>query len=199
MTRPYQKWIATATLVFLALLSGIAWRAELEWRWGWMSLGWLSSFHWAVPICALAFIVWVVCLSQARRPFLFAAVLIAFACAAYLAVFAELMFLFGRGGKPLALLAALPFLWSLLPFCFLGVCRLFGARPKLGLMLLSAALFTASWPIATLICSLMHPIDVFADPCLIHALKSGYIIPILVIALGIPLLFPRPAHESACA
>lgn len=70
------------TLWLTALLSGIAWRVELELRTGSASLDWIGQFHWAIPIGVLAFILWVLSVTRVQRPSAFAAALLMYSTAA---------------------------------------------------------------------------------------------------------------------
>lgn len=204
MNEREQSWFPSVTLLLLALCSGVAWRAELELRSGWASLAWLGYFHWAVPICAFAFLVWVVCVARVRRPFAFASCLLVFSVAAYFAVdFVSHLFfaagpsgmrtVFFLGGGDLdagfrrlwILPLAVPLFWVLLPLVFCGICRGFGVPITVRAALLSAAFFIVSWPLAIFIRSFFEQRG-SAD--LIHALKSGFLVPFLVVSLGLPLL-----------
>ncbi len=78
MNARIRSWLPTVTLVLIGLLSGIAWRAELECRGGWASLTWIGYFHWAVPLSVLAFLIWVVVVARVRRPLAFALALLLF-------------------------------------------------------------------------------------------------------------------------
>lgn len=82
----------------------------------------------------------------------------------------------------------LPFLWALIPLAFGWLCRWHGIRIHFGLHLLSSILFVASWPVAVW---LLDVVDHRGGADLIHALKSGFVIPPLVISLGFPLLAAR--------
>lgn len=198
------RWRAElAVLALIALISGVAWRLELELRSGWASLEWVRVFHWAVPLGVLAFIAWVVLVSRVRRPSWFSLALGAFACVAYVAVDAALRFLFATGPAAMAQLAlsegelerlwwlraaGVPLGWALIPLAFCVLCRAFGVRVRLAAALASAVLFTASWPLAIAVRTVFEH---RGSPDLIHALKSGFVIPFLMLSLGLPLLARR--------
>jgi hypothetical protein len=55
---------------------------------------------------------------------------------------------------------------------------------------LSSVLFVVSWPVAVW---LLEVVDHRGGADLIHALKSGFVIPLLVVSLGFPLLGMRRA------
>ncbi len=222
-TVPHRRWPSLALLI-LALLSGIAWRAELELRGGWASLTWISYFHWAVPTCVLAFIVWVLCVTQVERLRDFAITLVVFAWLAH--AFVDLLIHYSQSGgpfwswyvftpaDPLARLAmhflrSLPRMahspeaivffkgivvlcWLLVPLGFSAMCRAFGVRMAPGPVWLSSLLFVISWPLAIL---LLEITGRRGGPNLIHALKSGFVIPFLVFSLGLPVLMARSAAK----
>lgn len=95
--------------------------------------------------------------------------------------------------------------WLLIPFAFAALCRLFGVRLRWLVVWLSAGLFVAAWPLVIIpgfvfdrwgipvfllgYINRFHPDAVARD--LIHALKTGFVIPLLVLSLGLPLLFPK--------
>lgn len=86
-----------------------------------------------------------------------------------------------------------PVLWALVPLIFGWVCRWHGIRIHFGLHLFSSILFVASWPVAVW---LLGVVDHRGGADLIHALKSGFVIPLLVISLGFPLLFAERSGKS---
>ena len=94
-SRPSSLRHPRTTLWLIALLSGIAWRAELELRTGWASLKWIGQFHWAIPAGVLAFIVWVLSVTRVKSPWAFAATLLVYSTAAYVTVGRLLMAAFG--------------------------------------------------------------------------------------------------------
>lgn len=193
------------TLWLLALLSGIAWRAELELRTGWASLQWIGQFHWAIPAGVLAFILWVLSVTRVQRPWAFAATLLVYSTAAYVIVGRLLMTAFGRvillGDEGMDAIARrigieklVNFLLiALLPLTFGLLCRLFGVRVRLLPVLASAILFMLSWPLAAHAFYFVEQRGTPGDP--IHALKSGYVIPLLILSLGFPLLRARRRAE----
>jgi hypothetical protein len=199
-----RTWFRSVTLILLALSAGMAWRVELEFRSGWDGLAWLDYFHWAPPVCVLAFVVWAVCVAPVRRPLMFASALSMFAVAAYIAVDFAFRIYFARG--PYAMITVInlgggdfeaglermrilatagPVCWALIPLAFCAICRGFGAAIKLRAALSSAVLFVISWPIATILITFSEH---RASADFIHALKSGFVIPFLVVSLGLPLL-----------
>ncbi|OYW71605.1 MAG: hypothetical protein B7Z37_27320 [Verrucomicrobia bacterium 12-59-8] len=78
-----------------------------------------------------------------------------------------------------------------MPLTFSILCRSFGVRVRLLPVLATASLFMLSWPIASVAFSFIEHRN--GDE-LIHALKSGYVIPLLILSLGLPVL--RPSNTS---
>lgn len=204
-SRPSSLSHPRITLWLIALLSGIAWRAELELTTGWASLDWIGQFHWAIPAGVLAFILWVLSVTRVQRPWAFAATLLVYSTAAYVIVEHLLMTAFGRvillGDEGMDAIARrigieklVHFLLIvLLPLTFGLLCRLFGVRVRLLPVLASAILFMLSWPLAAYAFYFVEQRGMPGDP--IHALKSGYVIPLLILSLGLPLLRARRHAE----
>lgn len=188
------------TLWIIALLAGIGWRAELELRTGWASLDWISQFHWAVPAGVLAFILWVLSVTRVKSPAAFAAALLLYSIAGHVVVESLLKAAFGRwiilsDDAETSLVRQMYtqkltyfLLLILVPFTFSLLCRLFGVRVRILPVLVSAVLFMLSWLIAAYG---FFYLEGHGDADLIHALKSGYIIPILILSLGLPVLRAR--------
>ena len=65
-------------LIFVALLCGVLWRAELELRWGWASLTWAWKLYAAFPLSMASFAAWVVLITRVRERTKFAAAQMAF-------------------------------------------------------------------------------------------------------------------------
>ena len=214
MNERFQEWLPSVTLLLIAVAAGIMWRAELEFRSGWASLAWLTFFHWAVPLSVAAFVAWAACFATVRRRLTFAAALMGFAVLGYAAseVVLYLFFITGpSAGITIASLGSGDFsmgvrrfeilrgtsmvVWPLIPLSFCFVCRLFGAHITISAALVSATLFIISWPLAVLVRGCFEH---RGSPDLIHALKSGFVIPFLVVSLGLPLLrFPYAFHHAS--
>ncbi len=195
--------LSQTSLLFVALLCGAVWRAELEWKWGWAGLTWAWQLYWAFPLGILSFIAWTAFVVRPLHPWRYSVVLGSFFTAAFVGFWhgLETVFVVWRMPPPESIIRrtqlvalSLPVLWALMPVAFGWLCRLFGARVHFGLHLLSSGLFIASWPLAVW---LLDVVDHRGGADLIHALKSGFVIPLLVFSLGVPLLFAKQADESA--
>lgn len=206
-----RRW-AWISLLAIALLAGIGWRVELECRSGWYSLLWLNYFHWAIPAGVLAFIGWTLGVARVRRTWLFLAVLLAFAAAGYWVVNLAAHFYFGAGpagmisvfqlgggdldrgfARMMTLHRWMPALWALIPLSFCVLCREFGLRIPAWMMVVSAAMFVISWPLAIRVRGLF---ETQGFPDLLDALKSGFVIPFLIYALGWPVVMARSPRKG---
>jgi hypothetical protein len=213
MNERRQSWLPSITLLLLALTAGLAWRIELELRSGWASLAWLGYFHWAAPIFVAAFIAWVAVFAAVRRRAAFVSAVVGLAVVAYDIAEIALRFFFDAGpsaaftavslghgdlGVGIGRFEVLRWLslaaWSLIPLSFCLLCRLFGAPVTLPRALCSAALFVVSWPVAVFVRGFFEQ---HGSPDGIHALKSGFVVPFLVVSLGIPLLHFPPVTSHA--
>ncbi|WP_395733573.1 hypothetical protein [Prosthecobacter sp.] len=197
MSHRFQIWIPCITLLLLALISGVAWRAELELRGGWAGLTWIGYFHWSIPASVFAFLVWVMCVTRVHRPLIFAVSLLVFSMLAFelLKYLIHSCFFIRYWSAPdslldLRIVRGVIFLlfWPLLPLAFCALCRGYGVPIKVGPALASAALCSLSWPLASFVRSF---IEQRGGQDFIHALKSGFVIPLLILSLGLPLLCAR--------
>jgi hypothetical protein len=188
------KWPLTS-LILVAILCGVFWRAELEWRWGWATLEWAWQYYWAFLVGAVGFTSWAIVVAQPLRRLRFSfALMVMFALT--LEVFWTLLgFTFNRFLLPPIwfIIYTTPVLWALVPLIFGWICRWHSIRIHFGLHLLSSILFVASWPVAVW---LLDVADHRGGADLIHALKSGFVIPLLVISIGFPLLFAERSGKS---
>jgi len=181
-------------LVVLAILSAVIWRLEIEWR-GWEGSGWISYDHLAIPFGALLYLAWVAAFAPIARPvarLVVVVVLLLLGLVAWgvlgVALPAFFATLAGLADPSLATgtvaLLLFPISWILIPVGtnFLGrIC----AGTSRGRFLASTALFLIAWPLASLLL-LVVPQPGPGDA--IHALKTGFLIPFVFVALGIPFL-----------
>lgn len=181
-------WISILTLVVLGVGAGFAWRLELEKRFGWDALAWTNGFYWTVPAAVVLFIAWAATFAAVHDRAGFVGALMAFFLPGYLGASLALHAVFGRfaSGFSIALL-----FWLLIPLSLCLLYRFFGVPATLVKTVCSTLLFVLSWPIATFVRTFFEQRG-SAD--IIHALKSGFIIPFLIVSLGLPLL-PFPARH----
>ncbi|WP_395739913.1 hypothetical protein [Prosthecobacter sp.] len=201
-------WWPGVSLLMLALLAGLGWRMELEMTTGWASMDWIGRFHWAIPAGVLAFIAWVLWVTRGKvkRRGAFAAALLGYGIMGYFVVQGILLFVCGRqlllfddeegsGYKRLLVEKQKSFLLlALVPVLFWLLCRGFGVRVRLGSVLACTVLFMLSWPLADLLFTM---VEGRSEMFFIHAVKSGYVIPPLMLCLGWPVLRARGREGSS--
>ena len=197
---------AFVSLLFLAIAAAFAWRLEIELR-GWDGLQWLGYFHISVPFGIGAFLSWVALFSRNEgwKPVI-AAALWATLSSYILAVAAYFYFI--EGPRALALVLqwgesgfrrflvartiVMPILWI---SAAVVIYRIYGNWYRISRItwLTGIGLWMGSWPLGLAIISII-PERGSAD--LIHALKTGWIIPFLVIAAGLPVAI-APNRKNA--
>ena len=182
------------SLVVVAALAGILWRAEVE-RHGWAGLTWTSYFHLAVPAAVALFLVWVGwwvdAATRARRVAVVLS-LAAYAAAAIPATELSLRITFSRWAPPPSWSVAFLAWWLLAPTSVAGLLVLCRTPPGWRRWLASQCLFLAAVPFA---CALIEVLPQHGEADLIHTIKSGLLAPWLVLALGVGV--PVRRSESA--
>lgn len=200
---------ASITLVAMGLLCGGLWRAEVAWH-GWTGLAWLGYYHLAVPISVILFLVWLAAFSSAtpawkKVVFLASAVLVAVVLHVVVPFALYFHFVCGPTSMPALLINGpdrmsalgriIYFVYPGVPVVAWGIARLFGVRASLGRLALSVGVFLLAQPVARLALELTGHVG-GSDS--IHAIKSGFIVPLLVMGLGIIFLpFPRLDESGA--
>jgi hypothetical protein len=190
--------IRLVTLVIIGVVSAVAWRVEIEYH-GWVGLQWLSYFHWAIPFGLILFVSWAVFLSGARfkysRLLVIRTTLLAAVIGSML-VGGCLRFLFVSGPSAFIALGEMSHLsiWILRLLCVLilsSIPALIGLLARglgssVSSMCLAAATFL--WLGAPVLGLLMLWMVSGGQLDLIHTIKSGTVIPWLVISLGLLFL-----------
>ncbi|MFO1489641.1 MAG: hypothetical protein U1F77_17870 [Kiritimatiellia bacterium] len=185
-----------ATLGAVALVAAAMWRIELEIH-GWGGLDWIGYFHCAIPAGYVLFLGWVgryaPVQSRPRKIWLLLALGIT-ACAWFLVVnyaayfrfvggpvFLMLMMHFGEENVMLIhrmSVLAIP----LTPFAFLLVLYCFGLRPGWRRITTSLFIYCLSFPVSIQMLDMIPPPG---EADFLHAIKSGFVIPFLVVGLGV--------------
>lgn len=205
MGRTTRSMWARITLVAMGLLCGGLWRAEVAWH-GWTGLRWLGYYHLAVPIGVVLFLVWLAMFSAVSPVwkkvfFLAAAALLAVVLHVVVSFALYFHFAYGPTSMPAFLTHGpdrmsafgriLYFVYPGVPVLAWGVARVFGVRASLRRLALSVAVFLLALPVARAALDLSGHVG---RPDSIHAIKSGFIVPLLMIGLGIiflPFTGPR--------
>ncbi len=185
------------TLAAVALVAAAMWRIELEIH-GWGGLDWIDYFHYAIPAGYALFLGWVgryaPMQSRPRRIMLLLTLGIA-ASAWYVVVLHAVYFHYQIGGPSFIwlvenlgeerfLLFQSMSAWTIpiTPIAFLLVLYCFGLRP--GWRRISTAIFIycLSFPVSIQMLDMIpHP----GGADFLHAIKSGFVIPFLVVGLGV--------------
>jgi len=201
---PIMAW---TSLLAVSLAAAGLWRAEVEWH-GWGGLTWLGYFHWAVPISAGVFIAWIAVFCGVRpwwKRMALIAVEILFAVAALWAGKATMWWYFGNGpffdySSPFGRVYFQPLgpwnvvlpgfllfiVYPLVPLLGCAIARAFGACRTWKHWLVSNAVFLAAYPVAYAAMGLTRfGWDLDAS---IHTIKTGFIVPLLIVGLGAAFL-----------
>ncbi|MEZ4434622.1 MAG: hypothetical protein R3F65_19645 [bacterium] len=184
---PMTPRAARLTLAAVALLAAALWRLELEHH-GWQGLTWITAPHHAIPAGALLFALWLWRAAPVRRPALLALASLALTAAAYHIEDTALHLIYNRWPLDRATYAyayasALA-AYLLYPIAHWLIARALGHRLRPRATLAALALYLAAVPLTIILLDLTHHPG---SPDLIHAIKSGLVIPPLILALGWPL------------
>jgi hypothetical protein len=180
------KW-APFLLLLIGLISALLWRIELEVRWGWPGIEWISGPHISALIMLIVFSVWVYMFAPCRLDLsrllrslivfsggVLSYLLWGFAWSIWRARFPTGLFL------PIACLfvTVLGIPWTI---CFVAWC--FHPRFRHWNWLLVPLLFLLSFPVSILLLKITdHPGGADA----IHAVKSGFVFIGFALAAGLP-------------
>lgn len=192
---------SAATLVLLALLLALGWRAEVEWH-GWEGLTWVGAPHRAVSVGIVAFVAWTLTTEMAptgrtRKVNLLVSG-VAWGTVSSWLLDGHLRFLLGKWLFPApqdVLLAATLTLVATLVAAPVGaflIGRGTGAPLRLWTLPLSMALFFASVPLGIWVLPFVEPDHTGIE----HAVKTGAAVPFAVLGVGIPWLTRRPPGTS---
>ncbi len=187
-------------LIAISVLSAAIWYAEV-WLRGWAGLDWISYFHLALPAGLTMFLFWVTHQADFRgpiRPYLFLAGIAGFSGVSYLLIRWGIYSHYGSAWAGLMVPESLSpslrwlvmnsiyFTVTLIPPAFWLISRLFGIRLRLRNLALGLSLYLLAIPSAILVLHLIpHPGHADA----LHALKTGFCIPLLMIGLGLPFCY----------
>lgn len=195
----FMKASQLVSLLFISIVSAVAWRVEIEWH-GWTGLIWLRYFHLALPFGVLLFIGWAIfwCdVQPRRRQALFGISLVATGVIlSFLTVIvlhyhfltgpSAFVTMLSLGEIKFALLGgSLYIVWPFVPTVAWIVLKLYNTNTRIMSLLLSIVVFVCAFPVAI---SILAMLDHRGGTDMIHAIKSGIIIPWLIIALGIPYI-----------
>lgn len=183
------------SLIIVALACGILWRVEVEYH-GWKGLIWLSYFHYAIPVGFGLFLLWVNWIVSTNWKTRMGLNLFLIGCSLLLYYALEKTFIYNYSRGPLAM--ALYFLtpkWQFYLYRYLIIIAILIVIPGAYFILrinnlylpkayfgISVLGFIAAIPVSLLILSVSNH---KGGSDIIHAFKSGVVIPFLVVSLGI--------------
>ncbi len=194
MQLQYSKY-SLIILTLLSLQCGLLWRIEVEYH-GWSGLIWLGYFHWAVPVGFGLFLIWAngfVELDGNKRV-LFNVVAIVFGALIFYGLGISLSYFFNQPLNGINTLITVPpwkyhlfrnAFYFIIPFMSVGtflILKLFGKKVGVKRLLLSLVCIILSIPFSTI---LLELINHKGGSDYIHALKSGFIIPLWCFSIGI--------------
>jgi|WetSurMetagenome_2_1015567.scaffolds.fasta_scaffold27182_4 hypothetical protein len=191
-----------ALLTVVGIIAAIFWRIEVELH-GWDGLGWIGYFHWAIPIGIMLFLGWLFLftapLGKVKRNVLVLITAIA-SVMWFLIVQFALVYHFNQGPSAFVqLLTAgenayqiynnlIYMIIPLTPLFFAGLLWVFRLKPTISQLVLAVLIYVLAYPISVEILAMLHHKG-GADA--LHTIKSGIIIPFLIIGLGV--LVPKKA------
>jgi len=194
------------SLTLLSLLCGLLWRIEVEYH-GWTGLIWLEYFHWAVPVGFGLFLVWANGFVDviAYRKVLFNVVAIIFGGLVYYTLYVSLTYFFSQGPTGYLLLSTTP-AWKyhlfrnafyviipLMPVGTFFILKLFGKNIPLTRLVMSVVGIIVSIPLSTLLLELLNH---KGGHDYLHAIKSGFIIPLWCFSMGVLFLGKSVGKEN---
>ena len=197
---------AAHTLLITAFLVALIWRIELELR-GWDGLGWISYTHLAIPVGGLLFLgwIWLVSRSDERATKIIGLFAIWGAVAWLVLDFAASAYFVG-GPTAIAYMMRLgdlfdhihwlaPAIWgAAILALYVGYRSLFRFPPVVWLA--GFSLWMASWHLGLIVITIA-PERGHHD--LIHSLKTGWMIPFCVLAVGLPVLALKQDRSEQAA
>lgn len=189
---------SATTLVVLALLLALVWRAEVEWH-GWEGLIWVAAPHRAVPVGVVAFVAWTLTTEMAPTGRVARAKLLVFgvtwAAITLWLLDEHLRILFGRWflpptrGQLVAMMVRLLAVSIATPIGAFLLGRATGARLRLWTLPVSITIFLAALPLGMWVLPLVEPSHTGIE----HAVKTGAAVPFAVLGMGIPWVTRREA------
>ena len=194
------------SLTLLSLICGLLWRIEVEYH-GWTGLIWLGYFHWAVPVGFGLFLVWANGFVDVipNRKVLFNVVAIIFGALVYYGLDISLTYFFSQGPTAYMLLNTTP-AWKynlfrnafyliipLMPVGTFFILKFFGKHIPLARLVLSVVGIIVSIPLSTLLLELVNH---KGGHDYLHALKSGFLIPLWCFSIGVLFLGKSAPNEN---
>ena len=185
-------------LVLLSLICAFLWRLEIEVRWGWAGLEWLSGFHYSALLICLLFSLWLhYCTPCSPTRESVGRSILAFGAglASYFVYYFAFSMIYGRFPAPaLFHIGSVVLILIAIPLGVFLLARHFSIRFRKFHWVLVPLLFAASFLLSSVLLLITnHPGGADA----IHAVKSGFIFIGFVIAAGVPFLGDQITEQAA--
>lgn len=184
------------SLILLGILSGILWRAEIEWRFGWEGLTWVANGYYSAPLICLLFAIWLfftpcsnLPAAVGRSAFAFVGGMVGYMI--YQGCFSTIYGRFGPGF--IAYFIVMGMIFLIVPLAICAVACWLTPNFQKRYFVLTPLMFAVSFPIA---CFFLWLTDHPGESDMIHAIKSGFVFPFLLIATGLPFLSGRPKETE---
>ena len=136
-----------------------------------------------------------------RKTVIFCIVFLVFAAAAYQLTYSSVTTYYSRLMGPLSMFPWWFILWYFsifliipsVPIVFLIIVKLFRAPVTLRSSILCTGVWLLSFPIAMMLLALVNH---RGQPDMLHAIKSGFVIPFLILSLCIPFVFDNERNKG---
>ncbi|MBX7227474.1 MAG: hypothetical protein K1X55_15675 [Chitinophagales bacterium] len=183
------------SLTLVSLVGGLIWRAEVEYH-GWEGLIWIGYFHYAIPLAYGLFILWANIFLQItiKKRVLLNIAPIIFGVIIYLLLKLWLVYRYSSGMTGL-LMEVLSPRWKLIlirysifiiiPLIPIGtffILKMFKIKIPLKTLVISIICFIISIPLSI---ALLELVNHKGGSDFIHAIKSGFLIPLWAFSIGI--------------
>lgn len=187
---------AVLSLLLFSVVAMVIWRYEIDYH-GWNSLAWIHYFHWAIPVGGALFVVWLFVYLPLNKPYKLSftiATAIAMVPLYWLAkdalegAYAQRWY-FGEPGLDYYFQR-----FAIIP-CYVGIPLLFwGAAKWAGVQVnwvgrTAGAVCYFGGPLLSVV--LLEFMQHRGSADFIHAIKSGYLIPFVILGLGLPVALVR--------
>ncbi|MFK7971793.1 MAG: hypothetical protein AB8F95_15610 [Bacteroidia bacterium] len=195
------------SLIIIALISGLLWRIELEYH-GWAALIWIRYFHWAVPIGFGLFLFWANAFVEfsIKGRIIANIAAIVFGLLLYHGVMLNFDAVFGMGLMGLMMDSKVPrfTIWllivasyafvPLIPVFVFFLLKIAKQAPRLIYLLYAFIGMIISVPVAM---SMLDYVKHIGSTDLIHTIKSGFIIPLWMISIGLLFIGIKDKQQEA--
>lgn len=182
------------SLVLASILCGLIWRVELEY-YGWAGLGWLSYFHYAIPLGFCVFLFWVNLLIEVslKRRLLFNVLASFFGVFIYWSMYKSLIIVFSSLFPPGLIIYSIFVVVLLMPIGAYFILRIAKHKVSFKGLTLSVLGIIVSVPLA---CFILYAINHKGGYDEIHAIKSGVLGSLWILSIGLLVINSKKVSQS---